>query len=576
MEDLEQDIRNGPAPEMAQRPDLKISIDAGTRALIAVPVREGGEIKGGLCLLSKKKGLYSAEARQTMERLMLDQAMVAVLRAIERDENFFITGLVKKIAEAKDLRDLARTVVDELARFYDFDNTEIWKVNAPRRRFEILAQALRVKDGTRTPEDSTLPLDKGILGLTYRRGNHVILDNPKGDSEEARRYLPFAPEIQSELCIPICLLGRVLWILNVEDRRTCAFTPLELATLQRVITEMQVTLDRMFQRDFLNQVLDMFPYAVVVVQQDGNVLRCNEHALHMFERDTISSGDNLTLYRSNNALEIRTRNEVPTEQESPVDAVPRIVKGKNGKETSVLISKFTLPEEYDHVVMVLNDLSELKWKTEFESLKAALAESAEQTRVPVSLLASYIQQIDHRTSDQKLRDLTAKALRQIGRIELTYDRVLASYDAQSLSPPQKVRLDVGQAIEHVLSELPQLERSAVSFASHPVTAVNADPYRLLFALSSMLAYLLRSRPNAERIVVNVRQPRGSIEVCMTGAVQQRQREGELAALVETTRSQIALGEGALARMAAECGGSFERRQQPSGRERLALRLPAAD
>lgn len=226
--------------------------------------------------------------------------------------------------------------------------------------------------------------------------------------------------------------------------------------------------------------------------------------------------------------------------------------------------------------MVLNDLSELKWKTEFESLKVALAESAGQTRVPVSLLASYIQQIDHRTSDQKLRDLTAKALRQIGRIELTYDRVLASYDAQSLSPPQKVRLDVGQAIEHVLSELPQLERSAVSFASHPVTAVNADPYRLLFALSSMLAYLLRSRPNAERIVVNVRQPRGSIEVCMTGAVQQRQREGELAALVETTRSQIALGEGALARMAAECGGSFERRQQPSGRERLALRLPAAD
>ena len=92
--------------------------------------------------------------------------------------------------------------------------------------------------------------------------------------------------------------------------------------------------------------------------------------------------------------------------------------------------------------MVLNDLSELKWKTEFESLKVALAESAGQTRVPVSLLASYIQQIDHRTSDQKLRDLTAKALRQIGRIELTYDRVLASYDAQSLSPPQKVRLDV--------------------------------------------------------------------------------------------------------------------------------------
>jgi len=438
---------------------------------------------------------------------------------------------------------------------------------------------------------ATLPLDKGILGLTYRRGNHVILDNPKGDSEEARRYLPFAPEIQSELCIPICLLGRVLWILNVEDRRTCAFTPLELATLQRVITEMQVTLDRMFQRDFLNQVLDMLPDPVLVVEQNGNVLRGNKHALRMFERDAISFDDDLTLHCSNDALEIlhrdRNRSEADPADLCPAGAVSGFalvgaapsmmtVKGKNGKETSVLVSRFTLPEEYDHVVMMLHDVTKLQWKTDLEALKAALAESAAQTRVPVSLLASYVHQIEHRTNDEKLRDLTAKALRQIGRIELTYDRVLASYDAQSLPRAQKVRLDVAQAIEHVLSELPQLERSAVSFGSHPASAVNADPYRLLFALSSMLAYLLRSRPNAERIVVNVRQPRGTVEVCMAGAVQQRLPVGELATLVETTRSQIALGEGALARMAAECGGSFERRQQPSGRERLALRLPAAD
>src|SRR5262249_38055647 len=149
----------------------------------------------------------------------------------------------------------------------------------------------RVKDGTRTPEDYTQPLDVGIVGLTYRRGEPVILDDAKGDSEEARHYRSLSGVMRSELCIPICLLGRILWILNVEDRRACAFTPLERATLQRIITEMQVTLDRMFQRDFLNQVLDMFPYAVVVVQQDGNVLRCNKHALHMFERDTISSGD---------------------------------------------------------------------------------------------------------------------------------------------------------------------------------------------------------------------------------------------------------------------------------------------
>ena len=104
------------------------------------------------------------------------------------------------------------------------------------------------------------------------------------------------------------------------------------------------------------------------------------------------------------------------------------VVGARGKETPVLLSTFTLPEEYDHVVVVMQDVSELQWKADFELFRAALAETAAQVRVPVSLLSSFVQQIGKKVEDEKLRDLTRKAMRQLGRIELTYDRVLASYD----------------------------------------------------------------------------------------------------------------------------------------------------
>jgi hypothetical protein len=215
-------------------------------------------------------------------------------------------------------------------------------------------------------------------------------------------------------------------------------------------------------------------------------------------------------------------------------------------------------------------------RVDSELFKAALSEAAAQVRVPVSLVSSFVQQIGQRGSkDKKLLDLTRKAMRQLGRIELTYDRVLASYDAQTLPAARKERVDVNRTLDHIISELPELERKALRRSAGGAHAeINADPCRVLFALGSMLAYLLRARADAEPIEVRVDKCNGAVEVSMTGAVQRITAVGELAALVESTRAQIALGEGALTRIAGDCGGIFERRQQADRRERLSLRLTA--
>src|SRR5262245_34507655 len=239
--------------------------------------------------------------------------------------------------------------------------------------------------------------------------------------------------------------------------------------------------------------------------------------------------------------------------------------------------KFTLAEEYDHVVLVLQDVTQLQWKADFELFQAALAEAAAQVRVPASLLSSFVQQIGQKVRGQKLRDLTRKAMRQLARIELTYDRVLACYEAQTLPAPRKAPVDIRLALEHILSELPLLEREAVTLSvGRRPAMVEADPYRVLFALGSMMAYLLRSRASAGRIVVTIRHPAGGLEVSMTGPVQEAAPLGELATLVEATRTQIALGEDALARIARDCSGAFERQQQSNGRARLSLRLAVSE
>jgi hypothetical protein len=355
-----------------------------------------------------------------------------------------------------------------------------------------------------------------------------------------------------------------LWILNLHARHTDAFTLGEVETLEGIIGQMQANLTRIFQRLILGQVLDVVPDAVVITEPNGKILHVTKGALWMLERPSKAGGENLSDFLGDAEFSQLGR--------SPTMAT---VMGANGKKTPVLAQKFTLDEEYDHVVVVLQDVSEVRWKRDLEFFKAALSEAAAQVRVPVSLLSSFIQLIGEEVKDEGLQDLVTKAMRQLGRVELTYDRVLAAYDAQTLPPARDVPLDVNRALDHILSELPALERRFIRIsACKGQPPVNADPYQVLFALGSMLAYLLRSRSSAERIVIKVHRSDDAVEVAMTGAVRRTPRRGGLADLVEAARTRIALGENALTRIAKDHGGNFERRPQGPGRERLSLRLAA--
>src|SRR5262249_13196089 len=159
-----------------------------------------------------------------------------------------------------------------------------------------------------------------------------------------------------------------------------AFNTKELETLQGVFQQIQVMLERMFQRDILFQVLDMLPDGLVILEQNGAIIRSNREANRIFERDNSEKMDIGNFFADPDAKASFTA----------ARAAPSMmtVKGERGKETPVLISKFTLLEEYDHIVLVLQDINKLKWKTNFEGFKAVLAETVRQVVVPISLLAS--------------------------------------------------------------------------------------------------------------------------------------------------------------------------------------------
>ena len=543
----------------------------GRKALIALPIRRGNRIIGALSLSSKTAGKYDKNTLRILrDELAVDQAMLTVFNLREHEERHFVSDLLKQISAGNDHRKLAKTIVHELAAFYKFQNVSIFKVNALRGYFSLLAQELGPDGGSPIPVDYTQPLDKGLLGLTLTRGKRINMKDCKDGSPEAKCFERVAPEIVSELCIPIALRGRILWILNLEDKQANAFAEPEIEVIESIVNQVESMLERLFQGLVLLQVLDVFPDGVVIASNKGNILLCNDAAKRMFQRSKISSRTQLSSCLLTSDLE-----RAVSEQASLPWATA--ITGAKGKKTPVLMSKFILPEEYDHVVLRIQDVTELEWKTDVERLEVALAEAASLVRLPLSLMSSYIRQMKQKAGDSDTADLAEKAIRQLSRIELTYDRIFASYGSNELPHEQKALINISQVIDYILAELPASDRATVKWpdSREPIWVLAAS-YRVLFALESMLGYLLRSRAGTSEISLEVDSANSKyVEIVLTGSVRSVEPNGDLEKLVEAMRTEIALGERVIGQIARECGGAFKRQRQTDEIERLSLRLKLA-
>jgi hypothetical protein len=464
-------------------------------------------------------------------------------------------------------KQLAETVVKGLVAFYGFQCASIFKVNALRGYFMLLAQETNDRDFD-VPEDFRWPLDDGLLGFAYERKEHVVLNDPNDDSAEAKRFKTIGPsKTKSELCVPILLRDRVLWMLNLEDARANAFTKPEVEAIHAIVNQMLPTIDHLFQRLVLAQVLERFPRGAVVMDLNGKILECSAEALLMFEQESVLN-DNLAQF-------LEQPDDLKKLQAPSTAAFSTVVKGAKGTRTSVLLSSFTLSEEYDHVVVVMESADDLQWRRDFEPLRASLAEAAAQARVPLSLVSTFVQELQRSVSDAERTELVKKAVRQLSRIELTYDRVMASDDLNRLSSEKPMAINLREMLNLILTDLPKASSRSIrllhSRSETPV--VFADPHRLHFVLASMLAYLLRCRSSTAPITITLRDVSGGIQVAMAATVRPLGEGEVLRQLVESAREQIALGEDVLKRIAEQYGGGFERKDLPDGGVRLCIGLP---
>jgi len=211
------------------------------------------------------------------------------------------------------------------------------------------------------------------------------------------------------MCVPIWLDNKIVWILNLEDRRPHVFEGPEKETVERLIDEVEASLERALSTTVLKEVLDAVPDAVVITDLAGKILRCNLAARDMLGGN--ATGKALSRFFAEGS---EGANAVTRETGHPVEGT---LFGRDNTETNVVVSTRVPSEQYDRRVVFMQDSDKLKWEKETRQLMKSLADVASQIRVPLSLVSSFVRQIGRQAVDQapRLAEMANRAVEQLGR-----------------------------------------------------------------------------------------------------------------------------------------------------------------
>jgi hypothetical protein len=192
------------------------------------------------------------------------------------------------------------------------------------------------------------------------------------------------------------------------------------------------------------------------------------------------------------------------------------VTSKTGVKLFVSLEGNDLGEDVGGKLIVARDLSHERKALEIQALGKMYYDVATESKTPLCLAYSWLEDLQQCTiialprwidrlsthirsllglSARKLNgpisEAAAKIMRQLRKVEITYDR-MALYDEAKYLTPHKVKVDVARLIGDIIDDFPAGDAAkVVRNSSQNDLYVDADPYQLTFCVQTILSYLLR-------------------------------------------------------------------------------------
>jgi PAS domain S-box-containing protein len=456
---------------------------------------------------------------------------------------------------------LAILLTKELANHYQWQNVSIFMVNEIRRVFELKAQMNGPDGGYSLPEFHTQALSEGLLGEAYQAGRMLRVNDVKNDQKYGKIYRPASPQTRSELCLPIKIKDKIWWILNIEDARLNAFTNDDQRILEHICSDVKFVLDHLFDFYILDEIIHGASDFIIITDTTGNIVQLNpaaEYGLGIENDEAQGRSIGSFLPDADRArFVIESRKVAPEETE---------LVAKDGNLLTVLLSGRLLPEEFGRKVFFARNLMALRRLEELETISRVLYEIAAHARTPLSLASGWLSRIKgdlaKRSNDigniRHIADVVDKAMRQLKKVELPYERVLLTTEKSGGLPYNGRLLDIVRLVDDTVAELPEADQSRIDKEiAGSLPHLRGDPRQLAFILRTILFYLLRFLPEDERITLRLFRVDLTLHIVIKGVVPEHAVEGELEDPAAGLLAEVSLGQHVIERFVQQHGGTYE-------------------
>ncbi|MFQ6100423.1 MAG: GAF domain-containing protein [Anaerolineae bacterium] len=229
-------------------PVKPVSFGIHTHSLMLLPLIVKDEVVGVISVQSKEPYAFDEGHRKLFSGIA---SQVAI--AMENARLFEETN--RRLAETRLLQEVIRAAASTL----DFDEVLTRTIETLHKTLDInyLTFVLPDEQGTdlvvhpswigypSVDVETRIPMDRSVCGRVYRSGEPQILP----DVREVPYYFETAPEVRSELAVPVNVAGRVIAVLDVESSRLEAFGKDDLRLFSAVAAQLGVVLEnaRLFE-----------------------------------------------------------------------------------------------------------------------------------------------------------------------------------------------------------------------------------------------------------------------------------------------------------------------------------------
>jgi PAS domain S-box-containing protein len=555
--------------------DMQIALEMGFRSSLYVPVIGGNRVLATVGFGRKGDKLpFDARDEERLGRLPLDAAVRMALHYQDVDELTFALDLVHKIAAGPDNTDfIAQTLIDAISAQYGWQNVSIFRADEANRRLCLLSQTAQ-SESFLLPKDWCHPIDQGITGRVFR--TREALNVSDVDAPELKgEYLSVYRESRSELCIPILVDGRVYWILNIEDSQRNAFSQEEQLALERLVREVAVVLELVSKTQVFRELLTRSKDAIIQTDLHGVIVQANPATKELLGYDEDEMKGHAFadyFYDAKQARQVCDSTYVPNDEVG--------LRQKSGSEVKLLLSGTLLPQEIGLKVYVCNDLSTRKRLETLEILRLMYNEIASQIKTPLSLAFSWLSKLQMLLPEGEAADILARTVKQLNKVDLTYDRLLMYERGGAIAPPEKVLCEIPALLADIRKGMPDSDADRIEIASEPgIPPLRVDPYQLGFCFESLLAYLLRFLPEGEKVTAGVELREGIVAVTVRGYAP-RVTGGDLTNYVRTRWAIRAITEMALGKRVIRAfiernhQGRLRKKRGSDDRMKFVVELPA--